>query len=500
MMSNKLNEGWVVFKTMQVFSLEYPHITELWISSDATRGMLDAFNLGQTTDKDATLARYFKEHDLLPLKFVDKVFRGTNNFYLGEKGNRTVPDILFVEEAQEDFKSIHAIECKKEKSDRLWAQMLRVRGHVDYAWASLPYDASLLYEAEIRHQRFGLVAVGIETTSQQISQFSDYRLLNHPMAQSYLRERKETIYRINELHGLERISWDSKFETNHILHTRISLHKIVALLFRFTAKITYSNREIQSILHKAKGDFLRLKFLVEDDEAFTLSYGCLKIQLSLLKAVSNSGLFEVKEILQNGDKFQLSAKEMTRFIRHEAFERLVLPQIRHHFLQTEDLQTLIGWLTELGGKATMFELFSHAIRTEKWAVLKWLLIGNQPSTAPSKIKNGSEICLNCGKGETCAKWVRQQSNKIEMVMAYRQEKGREMIARIRSDDISAFQELLADPLYIKFLVPYTLVQENKRLLVRLGILSKESAILSKSRGLYCPFHDVWELSPLLGYC
>lgn len=495
MPAEHINEGWVVLKTLQAFAKQNPHIAELWVSIDAMRGMLDVFNLGKPTDRDAALARRLKRDNLLPARFVDKVFRGTNNFSFGKTGNRTVPDVLLVEEPQPMFKSIHTIECKGERSDRLWAQLLRVRNHVDYVWAALPYDVALLYEKEIRRQGWGLVTVSPDDVAQPFQTFSDFRFLYYPSAQNCLKERAEAVYRINEMHGLERISWDSKFETAHILHTRINLAEIVQFLLRLAAKTEYTEDEIRAHLRKAKSDFRRLKFLSEEDDLFVLSYGCLKIQLSLLRAASESGVVNVPDLLQQESQQSISRQEASRLIVSDSFERQVIPKIREHFLQTDDLQTLINWLKALGGKATMVDLFKYAADTERWAPLKWLLIGSTPSTAQSRMRDGSEVCLTCGKQEVCAKWVRQQPNAIDAVMDYREAKGRAMIARIRNDDEIAFQELLADPLYIKFLVPYTLVEENKRLLIRLGILTQESKVLPKSGGRYCPFDDVWELAP-----
>jgi hypothetical protein len=495
MPTERINEGWVVLKTLQAFAKQNPHIAELWISADATRVMLDVLNLGKPEDREAALARRLKRNNLLPARFVDNVFRGTNNFSFGQAGNRTVPDVLLVEEPQPMFKSIHTIECKGERSDRLWAQMLRVRSYVDYVWAALPYDVALLYDTEIRRQRWGLVTVSPDEIAQPFQTFSDFRFLHQPGAQSCLKERTGTVYRINEMHGLERISWDSKFEIAHILHTRINLTKIVQLLLRLTTQTEYTEDEIRVYLRKAKGDFRRLKLLSEEDDHFVLSYGCLKIQLSLLRAASESGLVNVLDLLRQESLQSISYQETNRFIASDSFEQLVIPQIREHFLQTDDLQTLINWLKALGGKATMFGLFKYAVDTERWTSLKWLLIGSTPSTAQGKIRDGSEICLTCGKQEICARWVRQQPNAVDAVMDYREAKGRAMIARIREDDETAFQELLTDPLYVKFLVPYTLVEENKRLLIRLGILTQESKVLPKSGGRYCPFDDVWGLSP-----
>jgi hypothetical protein len=495
MSAQRISEGWVVLKTLQAFAKQYPHIAELWISVDATRGMLDVLNLGKPSDRDVALAHRLKQDNLLPVRFVDKVFRGTNNFSFGQAGNRTTPDVLLVEEPQPMFKSIHVIECKGERSDRLWAQLLRVRSHVDYAWAALPYDIALLYDTEIRRQRWGLVTVSADEVAQPIQVFSEFRFLHYPGAQSDLKERAETVYRINEMHGLERVSWDSKFETAHILHTRINLTEMVQLLLRLITQTEYTEDEIRAYLCKAKGDFRRLKLLSEQDDRLVLSYGCLKIQLSLLRVASESGLVNIPNLLRQTPQKGISRQDASRLVASDNFERHVIPIIREHFLQTDDLQTLMNWIKALGGKATMIDLFEYAIDTERWAPLKWLLIGNTPSTAPATIRDGSEICLNCGKREICAQWVRKQPNAIDAVMSYREAKGRAMITRIRNDEETAFRELLADPLYIKFLVPYTLVQENKRLLIRLYILTRDSKVLQKSDGRYCPFDDVWELAP-----
>jgi hypothetical protein len=495
MSADRISEGWVVLKTLQAFAKHNPHIAELWTSADATNGMLNILSLSRPADKDATLARHMKRENLLPVEFIDRVFRGTNNFSFGESGNRAIPDILFVEEPQLTFKSIHTVECKGGRSERLWAQMLRVRTHVDYIWASLPHDVALLYDPEIRHQRWGLVTVTPDESAQPFESFSDFRFVHYPGAQSHLKERTETVYRINEMHGLERISWDTKFETSHILHTRISLTEIVQLLLGLAAKTVYDEEEIRSYLAKTRGDFQRLKFLREEGHRFVLSYGCLKIQLSLLRAGSESGIVDVSQLLQQKPHKRICRQEANHLIASDSFRQEVIPQIREHFLQTDDLKTLINWLRALGGRATMFELFSYAIDTERWASIKWLLIGSTPSTAQSRIRDGSEICLVCDKHEVCALWIRQQADAISALIDYREAKARSMISRIRDDDEAAFRELLTDPLYSKFLVPYTLVEENKRLLVRLGILTENSKVLPKSGGQYCPFDDIWELSP-----
>lgn len=124
--------------------------------------------------------------------------------------------------------------------------------------------------------------------------------------------------------------------------------------------------------------------------------------------------------------------------------------------------------------------------------MKWLFVGNTPTTAKSRITSQKDVCFKCSRLNPCRELIQKASDPIKVLMDYREEWGKKYIVRVRNNDDKAFKELLANPLLIKFLVPYSLVVENKRFLMDIGIL-QENEVLRKDQGKYCPYEDYWEL-------
>ena len=55
-------------------------------------------------------------------------------------------------------------------------------------------------------------------------------------------------------------------------------------------------------------------------------------------------------------------------------------------------------------------------------------------------------------------------------------------------------QLLLDPIHMKFGTAYTLVVEGKAQLLRQRLITADCSVLRKDHGQYCPYDDIWELN------
>jgi len=146
----------------------------------------------------------------------------------------------------------------------------------------------------------------------------------------------------------------------------------------------------------------------------------------------------------------------------------------------------------------MFQIIKALIQERKIDSIKAYFLGNRPSTAPTTIKKGMDVCLSCKSETSCSimlNSLRTIREKVDFLLRYRYQKGTEFLKLLKSSSsIEDFNILLDDPLYMKSLVNYSLVVDLKRELIAERILCKDVKVLWKQNGLYCPFKDIWKFN------
>lgn len=175
--------------------------------------------------------------------------------------------------------------------------------------------------------------------------------------------------------------------------------------------------------------------------------------------------------------------------RYPLKELSQLPQVKIIFKITQSFDNR---------SVSMFQIMESLIQERKIDAIKAYFLGNTPSTAPSTIEKGRDVCLSCKKETSCSIMLNSLGTireKVEVLLGYRYQKGTEFLNLLKSSSsVEDFKILLNDPLYMKFLVNYGLVVDLKRELIAEKILCKNVMVLWKYDGLYCPFKDIWKFN------
>ena len=175
--------------------------------------------------------------------------------------------------------------------------------------------------------------------------------------------------------------------------------------------------------------------------------------------------------------------------RHLLKDLTQLPQVKIILKITQNLDNT---------NVNMFQIIKTLIQERKIDAIKAYFLGNRPSTAPSTIKKGRDVCFSCKSETSCSimlNSLRTIREKVDVLLKYRYQKGAEFLNLLKSSSsVEDFKLLLDDPLYMKFLVNYGLVVDLKRELIAERILYKDIKILWKYDGLYCPFEDMWNFN------
>ena len=175
--------------------------------------------------------------------------------------------------------------------------------------------------------------------------------------------------------------------------------------------------------------------------------------------------------------------------RYPLKELSQLPQVKIIFKIVQNLDNR---------NVSMFQIMKSLIQERNIYAIKAYFLGNRPSTAPSTIKKGRDVCFSCKSETSCSimlNSLRTIREKVDVLLKYRYQKGTEFLSLLKSSSsVEDFKLFLDDPLYMKFLVNYGLVVDLKRELITERILYKDIKILWKYDGLYCPFEDMWNFS------
>ncbi|MCK4260999.1 MAG: hypothetical protein KAX49_18635 [Halanaerobiales bacterium] len=471
------NEGAIVIKTLQTIDQMDVPIRDFWLSADAVRGSLVALNVETDSDSDYVFYNVLKEKNLVSPRLLDK-FRGTNNFRFAN----SIPDLVGVQ--NEPFKEIFAVECKVRKDHRLYKQIHQIRPYVHYTWAALPLNLVERYKYFFEEMKIGYIPL----ENDNLTVFQEFKKppLSFPSIQGYYPKIQHTKNLLAELQGLERIEWTKDYLGAHVLSGTLRIKDLLKILNHLRQKLYWTWGEIESFATAQNNRLAirRLQLLSQSGNNLTLSNGSLRMVYLL-----NEALPQMPDQCDN--------EMIEKLQQSDIFKEKIALEMRNHFLRLPGIQAFIHLMQEISEKKnctkiSMYDIFVYLVETERYNLLKWLFVGNTPTTAKPKITSKKDICFKCDRSTPCKEILKKTNDQTNVLLDFRQDRGKDYIIRIRNSDNEAFDELIENPLLIKFLVPYSLVVENKRFLMDLGIL-EESEIMRKDQGKYCPYIDYWEL-------
>lgn len=152
------------------------------------------------------------------------------------------------------------------------------------------------------------------------------------------------------------------------------------------------------------------------------------------------------------------------------------------------------------GRHNMVEIIEWLMTNERYDELKRIILGNTPSTAPYTLHNGTDICISRVDDNKCPRFLRNKSchERGEILLQYRLDWSSNLLTKIKEtsgDELrNLLNQLLLDPIHMKFGTAYTLVVEGKTQLLHEKIITADCRVLRKDHGQYCPYDDVWELT------
>ena len=170
-------------------------------------------------------------------------------------------------------------------------------------------------------------------------------------------------------------------------------------------------------------------------------------------------------------------------------------------LKSERTQGILRILREMPpGRHKMVDIIEWLMVNERYDELKHVVLGNTSSTAPHTLYNGTDICISCVDDKKCPSLLRNKSRdeRIDILLQYRLELSNTLLTKIKAasgDELrNLLNQLILDPIHIKFGTAYTLVVEGKTQLLRERLITAACSVLRKDHGQYCPYNDIWELT------
>jgi len=170
-------------------------------------------------------------------------------------------------------------------------------------------------------------------------------------------------------------------------------------------------------------------------------------------------------------------------------------------LKSERMQGILRILRRMPpGRHNMVDIIEWLMTNERYDELKHVILSNTPSTAPHTLYNGTDICISCPDDKKCPSLLHNKSRdeRVEILLQYRFELSNALLAKIKeasgNELRNLLNQLLLDPIHMKFGTAYTLVIEGKAQLLRQRLLTADCSVLRKDHGQYCPYDDIWELN------
>lgn len=186
------------------------------------------------------------------------------------------------------------------------------------------------------------------------------------------------------------------------------------------------------------------------------------------------------------------------------FPSIVLPIFREYYLSLPEIEKLISWIAVCSNRpSSMFNIVRHAIDCGELREVWWLLLEDAPSSSPTEIEDGSDVCFECLRIDECTPRFAgryDQGPVRDLLREYRYEITTKILQKLASGQDS-IKELIPqfaeDSMVMKFAISCRVVRTAKRLLRDLDIVERSARILFKNSGLYCPRQDFWRLSEFL---
>ncbi len=169
--------------------------------------------------------------------------------------------------------------------------------------------------------------------------------------------------------------------------------------------------------------------------------------------------------------------------------------------KSERMRGILRILREMPpGKHMMVDIIKWLVVNKRYDELKHIVLGNTPSTAPNTLYSGTDICISCVNDKKCPSLLHNKSRdeRVEILLQYRLELSNALLAKIKeasgNELRNLLNQLLLDPIHMKFGTAYTLVVEGKTQLLRQRLITADCGVLRKDHGQYCPYDDIWELN------
>lgn len=180
------------------------------------------------------------------------------------------------------------------------------------------------------------------------------------------------------------------------------------------------------------------------------------------------------------------------------FSSVVLPIVREYYLSLPEIKKFISWIAECSTQpVSMFDVVRYAIDCGELREVWWLLLGDVPSSSPTAIEDGSDVCFECLRIDECTPRFAgryDQGAVRDLLREYRYEITTKILRKLASGQDS-IKELIpqfaGDSMLVKFAINCHVVRASKQLLQDIGVVERSAPIVFKSRGLYCPQQDFW---------
>ncbi|TDX53242.1 hypothetical protein [Orenia marismortui] len=283
---------------------------------------------------------------------------------------------------------------------------------------------------------------------------------------------------------------------NNALLVDLRLNQLIALLLLMNDRENLINKLNEAKRNKYKRDLTRLglinsETLIPTREGKELATKIRDIAYSELDYGSINEIEDQKYGIKD-----LCKLESVKSLEHndDFWNKAALP-LRDHFLSLPSVKIFVSWIKDINrqGKYSMYDLFQYLIEKEYYAELKWLLVGDSPSSSLKKIKSSLDICIQCNSFNSCTSYDKNSnSDKIKFLLDIRNNEASKIISQIKKVN-RMYDYLLQKPILIKFIVPYNLTSKAKLIKEKINIL-KNDEILHKKDGDYCVYRDNWRVN------
>jgi hypothetical protein len=281
---------------------------------------------------------------------------------------------------------------------------------------------------------------------------------------------------------------------NNVLLVDLRLNELLVLLFLMQDEQQLMKKLKNASRHKYEHDLVRLclidQNLVPTEEGKGLSDAITEL---IYEYMNYKNIITIKN--ENHYINELCKSKPIKQLQHnEEFWHDAAPYLRRHFLSLPAVKLFVNWIMIINkqGKDSMFDIFQYLIKNEHYSELEWLLIGDRPSSGLKPIREGAEVCLNCKMNSSMCYLTtdfNSSNDKKKYLLNLRNQKIKKYIDKMRKDKY----EMLKNPIYVKFLVPYCLVVRIKLFMRKIEILNSTNNISYKDSGNYCPIEDKWEI-------